>query len=263
MRSRTPRFKDGGAVLEVDTPRAHIEVDKATAQRDVEKAMESGDFKAQSDAYRRLSKIESAEERAQRGVSIDIDHSKDDASEAFQKQIDALRKAEKLQKDHLSTTQEHADQVKVIGEYIKSHPDMLKHPQILAAAADEVGRGDHGLAVHSAPFFDLVKANFENRLANTSHSDDLPAMATPSKRKRGGAADVDEEPSTPRRFMSAPVSREWYGDTMAERQSGNRPGRVTLSIEQKDMARRLGMSVEDYGRGLLEMRQADKEYDRR
>jgi hypothetical protein len=49
---------------------------------------------------------------------------------------------------------------------------------------------------------------------------------------------------------------------MAERQSGDRPGRITLSVEQKDMARRLGQSDTEYARGLIEMRKRDQEYGR-
>jgi hypothetical protein len=216
---RPKPYRDGGAVplsVEVDTPRAHIEADKATAH--MLPAMEAG---AQA--------------------SIDIDHPdhpdhRDEASRAFKKQIDALRRSEEIQRQRnadLSTQREHADHVKLIQEHIKSHPDMLKHPQVLAAAADEVGRGDHGLAVHSLAFFDRVKANFEDRLHRQSM--DEPAPSAPSRRAR---------------------------DTMSERQSGNRPGRITLSVEQKDMARRLGQSEVEYARGLIEMRERDKELGR-
>jgi hypothetical protein len=243
---RPKPYRDGGAVplsVEVDTPRAHIEADKATAH--MLPAMEAG---AQA--------------------SIDIDHPdhpdhRDEASRAFKKQIDALRRSEEIQRQRnadLSTQREHADHVKLIQEHIKSHPDMLKHPQVLAAAADEVGRGDHGLAVHSLAFFDRVKANFEDRLHRQSM--DEPAPSAPSRRARGGAVDDDGDEPARTRFMSAPVSREWYGDTMSERQSGNRPGRITLSVEQKDMARRLGQSEVEYARGLIEMRERDKELGR-
>ncbi len=150
-------------------------------------------------------------------------HSPDEASEAFKRQIDALHQSE-------------------------------------AAAADEVGRDkSHGLAVHSLPFFDLVKANFEDRLRNSP-----PEEPVKPKRARGGAVDDDDRDEPQRtRFMSAPVSRgDDGGGSFGHGHGSDKPGRITLSIEQKDMARRLGMSVKDYAEGLLEMRQTDKEYGR-
>jgi hypothetical protein len=62
-------------------------------------------------------------------------------------------------------------------------------------------------------------------------------------------------------MYAAPVSRETYANGGRDAY-GDRPGTIRLSVEQKDMARRLGQSEVEYARGLLEMRERDKEYGR-
>lgn len=60
-------------------------------------------------------------------------------------------------------------------------------------------------------------------------------------------------------IVSAPVSRDIPTST-----PGERPGRVTLSVAEKEMADRLGMSHAEYAAGRLEMdqRKRDGYYDR-
>jgi hypothetical protein len=263
------RYKAAPPHVEIDTPAAHIVIDKATAQRDVERAMESGDFKAQSDAYRRLSKIESAEERAQRGVSIDIDHSKDDASEAFQKQIDALRKSEDIQRQRQQLAKQHGLTPNQAA-FLHHNPSFPHHPEVAKRAlmlAHAEGHPEDSDAFHTA-----VHNHFHHEIG-TIHSDELvkrgsmrppetePEEEPPTKPKRKVSMDIDDDVSAPRRFYSAPVSRETrangYGGS-----AGNSPGRITLNAEQKSMAKTLGQTEVEYARGLLEMRERDKEYGR-
>jgi hypothetical protein len=199
-------------------------------------------------------------------ASIDVDHGDDTASSAFKGQIDALRKAEDTQRQRaadLTTEQKYADHVREVTEHIKGHPDMIRHPQILAAAADEVGRGDHGLAVHSLPFFDLVKANFENRMRNEP-PEQAPEPEEPVKPRRKPEVDDEVESMNERvRRGGGRVPSAWLERSVPDGRSYNvRSGRVTLSIEQKDMARRLGQSEVEYAKGLLEMRKRDEEYGR-
>ena len=60
--------------------------------------------------------------------------------------------------------------------------------------------------------------------------------------------------------MSAPVSRgDDGGGSYAREGTPDRPGRITLSIQQKDMARTLGLSDKEYAEKLLDMREIDKD----
>jgi hypothetical protein len=179
-------------------------------------------------------------------MSVDTDLSADDASEQFKKQIDALRHSEQIQRQRVSDAQ----QVEQVRNYISQHPAMLENPGLLKLAAHEVGNGDHGLEAHSPEFFNLVKANFENRMRRLNEPDDLsPSAETPKF----------FEPPEPRgspSMFSAPVSRSIPGSSpeATEVASGRKASRVTLSIEQKDMARRLGQTEAEYALGLLELK---------
>jgi hypothetical protein len=248
-RYKNRRFASGGAVT-AEKPPDGLET-AASIQRDVEKAVASGDFNAQADAYRRLGNAE---------MGHGGGGQPDDASVAFQKQIDALRKSEEIQRQRQAapSAQAVADHVKTVLEHIKSHPDMLKHQQVLAAAADEVKSGDHGFAEHSLPYFDLVKQNFERRMQEQPPADE-PEPAP--RRKRSIERD---DPSAMSRFVSAPVSRGDNGrGSFSEGSRADSPGRITLSAEQVHMAKTLGMSVKDYAEGLLAMREQDELNDRR
>jgi hypothetical protein len=66
------------------------------------------------------------------------------------------------------------------------------------------------------------------------------------------------EPSERSMSYSAPVSREVPTSNYGERRSG----RITLSVEQKSMAKTLGISEADYARGLVQMRERDTEFGR-
>jgi hypothetical protein len=209
-------------------------------------------------------------------ASIDVDHGDDTASSAFKGQIDALRKAEDTQRQRaadLTTEQKYAHHVREVSEHIRSHPDMVKNPEVLAAAADEVGRDtSHGLAVHSMPFFDLVKANFEKRLAaQAPEQNQEPDEPVRPRRTRGGADDgesSEDDRARARRLgysASGYISRDPIGGTIAlGTRYGDSPGRVTLSAEEKDLCRRTGQSEKDYAMGKLQLREdkANGRYDR-
>jgi hypothetical protein len=81
-RYRPKPYRDGGAVpleIQIDTPSAHLAADAATDH--LLRAVDAGPPAA----------------------SIDIDH--DDASKAFQVQIDALRKSEDIQRQRAQAAQ--------------------------------------------------------------------------------------------------------------------------------------------------------------
>jgi hypothetical protein len=196
-------------------------------------------------------------------MSIDTDTalSGDDPSDALQKQINALRNSEQIQRQQ----SEHATQVARLTALIGQNPDMIQNPMLLQMAANEVEREGHNLPLHSDEFFHKVKANFEGRMRRLNEPDDLPLK--PSIEPAPKFFEVPEpKPRSNPSMYSAPVSREVPGSSReaTEIASGRASSRVTLSIEQKDMARRLGQTEREYAEGLLELRRRKSEgfYDR-
>lgn len=154
--------------------------------------------------------------------------------------------------------------MKVVQEYIKAHPDMIKHPQVLAQAADEVSRGDHGYPEHSLAYFDLVKANFEDRMRNEPPPEEpVKPKHKPEVSLRNGSAvvagDIDEPhrgdrsafgyASRDRVVGNSAMDRYWFGG------GEDRPGKVTLSIAQKEAARIAGISEKEYAEQVLRLRE--------
>jgi hypothetical protein len=286
------RYKNRAPLdVQVDTPEAHIAADKATdaalprlikmaenpgpeidavatARRDIEKATASGDFNAQSDAYRRLAKAERA---ARPQASIDISHGDDDASTAFQKQIDALRQSEAIQKQRHQLAAKHGLTPNQ-SAFLEHNPSFPNHPDVAKRAlmaAHAEGHAEDSDAFHASVhrhFHAEVGTIHPDHLVERGgmRPDDNPERADerppPKPRQRQRQMDNDDDDLAGRgRFVSAPVSRDVPdGRSYGEREQSR--GRVTLSIEQKDMARRLGQSDVEYARGLIEMRKRDEEF---
>jgi hypothetical protein len=82
-----------------------------------------------------------------------------------------------------------------------------------------------------------------------------PAVEKNEPKKLNHDEDWDER--TDNRNVSATPSREVPSASYPDR-----PGRITLSAEQLDMARRLNQEPVEYARGLLAMRERDKEFGR-
>lgn len=252
-KSHYRKFRDGGAVtpsaplhIEVNSEASHVAADHATAHM--------------------LPALN-------RAVNVDVDvvqhdsglsgHSpatagdENDASVAFQRQIDALRKSEAAQR------QRQAQQVPTsragrILEYrnagfsddqsqyftaLEQNPD-LTHQAIMAAR--EQGGVDEGSQV----FHDAVRHHFEQLSAGapTVRTPPPEAPLEPSPR----ANEFFEAPASSRRsvggMVSAPVSRNVPSTTYNER-----PGRVTLSAQEKELCRHTGQSEVDYARGKIQL----------
>jgi hypothetical protein len=180
-------------------------------------------------------------------VSIDTDLSPkavadhfgdDDASAAIAKQIAALRQSETIQ-----------HQRKLAADFFAANPEMPKNVGVLAAAENEAIQQGH--EPHSDAFYKEVKQRFEDKMIAMQQPHPLEPKPEPEP-------DVTITMSRDRAGLySAPVSRN---DPPSA--SGEKPSRITLTAEMKDMARRLGQSEAEYARGLIAMRERDKEYGR-
>jgi hypothetical protein len=139
------KFAAGGAVplsVEVDTPQAHVAADAATEQ------------------------LMAAAESPQHSVSVDIPS--DDASQAFQRQIDELRRAEQVQRQRAAPAIPQTRAERILhwrdqgfsedqSEYfnqLQENPQ-LTHQAVMRARQD--GLADE----NSQAFHDKVRANFQ------------------------------------------------------------------------------------------------------
>ena len=172
---------------------------------------------------------------------------RDDASAAFLRQIDALRRSEEIQRHRSAQEAE-------IAAFIKANPDMIKHPEITGHAELLAQRQGHEYG--SPEFYTAVKSIFEDHI-HTDHQPAKPLQEEPTPKSFEPLP-----PSIPSRgsIVSAPVSRETFANG-GYNSYGERPGRVTLSPAQKEAARFAGISETEYAKGVLELRERKERGD--
>jgi hypothetical protein len=247
------RFATGGAVplhVEIDTPAAHIAADKATA--DLLPAIES---------------------------STTIPDIQDDASRAFQKQIDALRKSEQIQRERAAgqspfseiarATPEQlsrAQRVQKISEagasldhvnFLMDNPSMLDSDNFNATSKAHWAAIEAGHELDSPEYFRTMKNNFDDYTNPPSDFGRIPSV----ERETAGIAAVRPspvlgatdlpEPRNRSSMVSAPVSRE----TASTGYNRDTPRTVRLSVAQREAARYAGISEREYAEQLLKLRE--------
>jgi hypothetical protein len=180
----------------------------------------------------------------------------DAAANALKAQLAAHRQAEALQAQHQAAMAQHHHAAPVTREeklaawdlseaetkFLTDHPDMIDNDRILAAAIQTATRA--GIDRSSPEFLPKVRANFDFHLRHFQQQ----AAAQSPEFFRPTVPTAPSRP-TPASFTSAPVSR---GDVESgERLS--RPGnsKVRLTAEEMDMAKRSGISVEEYAKQKL------------
>jgi hypothetical protein len=189
---------------------------------------------------------------------VDVDRNdvaSDDASRAFQLQIDALKESERIQRQRAAQATQAARAAQAPpaltlreAAFLKTHPDFLDNHDLAHQALVRAHQGGH--VADSDEFHQAVGEHFKALRPSP------PAVE--SSRLRLEQPDPDlPEPSERSLNYSAPVSRD-----VPSSHYPDRPGRITLSVEQLDMARRLGQSPVEYAKALLGMRERDKEHGR-
>lgn len=256
MRKRSVRrYADGGAVpldVEIDTPRSHVATEAITDQ--MMQAHEGHDFTP----------------KVLEG----------DASVAFQGQIDALRKAEQnqreqneqFQRDRFTMSREdrtqHWRDQGIGGADLDYMNALSDNPHVTVMAVADARKQGH--AEDTDEFHNAVRSNFHRLLPQLSEQSD-PVHDLEAAYQRGdvsGQADAtkriskaetararleDESDRARGRIVSAPVSRDTMG-TGGGSYGDNRPGRVTLSIAQKEAAKIAGISEKEYAENVLRLR---------
>jgi hypothetical protein len=237
------RYKNRAPLdVQVNTPEAHIAADKATEA-----------------ALPRL--IAMAENP---GPEIDA---RDETSRAFQNQIDALRKAEATQNQRQQRATQNGLTPNQMA-FLEANPAFPNHPEpakraLMAAHAE-------GHAEDSPEFHRAVLQHFNTEIG-TIHAGVLadrhrepepvkPEHSSPraglSGRQRQPKMD-DEVESMDERIRRGGVPSAWLERSVVDGRSyqeRNR-GRVTLTAEERDIARRSGISERDYAMGKLDLMQ--------
>jgi hypothetical protein len=241
VKTRYRKYRDGGAVPL--TPAAHIAADKATA--DLVPAIES---------------------------AVTIPDVQDDASAAFQRQIDALRKSEQIQRDRAATASQRAappGRSEIIADwkskgltnlqesYLRANERMVDNPGVLAEATKAAHLAGH--QVDSLPYFEAITNYFDRHMGPAPVEPEEAEPAPAPKRDRGGGSD-DSLPSSKSNGVrySAPVNRETASTGYAR---GNTPDSIRLTVAEKEAAAFSGLTLREYAEQLIELRRRKSEGD--
>jgi hypothetical protein len=195
---------------------------------------------------------------------IDIDRNDtapDEASSAFQAQIDALRRSEQIAKDRAAQKAAPPPQLSRAesiqkwqqnglsdsqAAFLNANPEMVDNPNMLEAATRQAHIAGH--QVDSQEYFDSVKSYFHRHLNPPAAEPEYQPtnLSTP-------AAETEPLPSMPSRgsLYSAPVNRE----SASTGYSGDGPGSVRLTVAMKEAARIAGISEREYAEQVLRLRE--------
>jgi hypothetical protein len=176
------------------------------------------------------------------------DDASDDASEAFKKQIEALRQSEEIHRDRAAQAYQEAR----VQQILKENPEMVRNPALVAEAEKEAFEAGH--LAYSDVFHEDVRSRFQTKLAaKTSPPPEPSAVEEALEGARHPAARMDlPEPRHSNSFVvSAPVSRE----TGATGYSDRAQGRVRLTAAMKEAARIAGISEAEYAAQVLRLRE--------
>lgn len=190
------------------------------AQSDLEKAFELGDFKGQAEATSRLSKANTDLARLEDG-KVEMELQAAQAAEVKPEKVDDP--LERLNLPGLAKS------------WLRKHPEYItdsrKNAKISSLHWDAI---DAGHEAYSQPYFEWVETELGMRQKEQTMNKEEP----------------DDEPQTRGRIVSAPVTRE-----VPTGNSGERAGRVTLTVAQKDAAKISGISEKDYAEQLLKLKE--------
>lgn len=122
--------------------------------------------------------------------------------------------------------------------WIRAHPDYARDERLFRRmlAAHNLAETD-GVAIDSDDYFDRIETTLGLRQAEAEDSDPSAAAAKPVQRRSAPPA--------------APVTRSGNGD-------GSRPNVVRLTAEEREMAKMMGMSDQDYAKNKLDLQREGK-----
>lgn len=194
-----------------------------SAKSEYAKASESGDFNAQADANANIARA------SQRVLHFE----QMAAASALRKEREATRR-EVTPSDPIAAIDSNSNLIPKEKEWLKAHPEAIIDQRLnrkLGVAYDEATRA--GLIRGTPEYFDHLE--------------------TFMGYKKAAKSEVDDDQQT--RISAAPVSR---GDVSTSGQRQQTPSQITLTPDQREMARSMGISDVAYARQALALQQAKK-----
>jgi hypothetical protein len=191
----------------------------------------------------------------------------DAATEALKAQIAALKRGEEMHRQHAEAQAEvaakaeewkqsppsHKDLLdhweklhgmpRVERLFLEEHPELIDNRELTAQAALEAHQ--QGLERGTDAFNQATLAGFHRHLQGAQRQVEQPERPAPPM-----LAAPERDLSA---IVSAPVSRE---APSAGDGSRNRPGRITLTAEERNFARTIGLSEENYAKQKLRLLEA-------
>ena len=184
----------------------------------------------------------------------------DDAALALKRQVEALQASEQLQREQAAammasqrplTREQKLEFWKLQGlsaeetKFLQSNPEMIDHSAITNHAAAAALHAGHER--DSEPYFAAVKTNFEEHMKQLQ----AQAAAQPTPEFfRPPPPPPPPPPPSPANFVSAPVSRDVPSP---DRERYGNPGKVTLSVDELQIAKASGISPAEYARLKLRL----------
>ena len=191
----------------------------------------------------------------------------DDAALALQRQIDALRVSEDMQRQHAAQAANrrpptrdqllHLWRSQGMAEpeeaFLRENPEMIDHAAITALAANQAAQRGHerGTDAHRH----ATREIFHQHLAHLQAQ--APANSAPPPTAAFFQPPAPPAPPDRAAMYSAPVSR---GEVGGYREPS--PSQVRLTLEQKEIARASGISETAYARNLLRLEREKRSGER-
>ena len=187
----------------------------------------------------------------------------DDAALALKRQVEALRQSEELQRQHAAymaaqrppTREEKLALWKQQGgmheaelKFLEANPELIDFPQLTAFAANEAAQQGHERG--SEAHMEKTKAIFHEHLARMQEQAENPALQPTPEFFRPPPPPPAPAPRSPAQYVSAPVSRDVPGP---DRERYGNPSKVTLSVDELQIAKASGISPAEYARHKLRL----------
>lgn len=205
---------------------AGAQAELASAKSEYTKASETGDFSAQAEANAQIA-------RASQRV---LHYEQMAAASALRKEREtaAPRRAETTYSDPIAAIDSNPNLIPKEKEWLKAHPE---------AVIDKSLNAELGVAYN--------RATREGHIRGTPEY--FEYLETFMGYKKAKTEDADDDQQT--RIAAAPVSR---GDISTSGQRQQTPSQITLTPDQREMAKSMGISDVAYARQALALQQAKK-----
>jgi hypothetical protein len=138
--------------------------------------------------------------------------------------------------------------------FLIANPELIDAPELTAFAANEAAQQGH--ARGSEEFMQATKENFHRHLAQAQAQQTDPAMTPTPKFFEPPPPKPMRQQAVP---VSAPVSRELPSAIPPSERYVEDPRRVTLSVDEKAIAKASGITETEYARQKIRLEREKRE----